>query len=816
MKLKTTIILLIVAIIGITYVFVYEKKQLPHEEWEQLQKKVLPYFKSALVNKLELKNEFGKIVMEKADNDYWFIVEPFRLRANNSEVSSILSDVEFMTKVGSFEKEGDKPFDLKDYGLEGQENYITMYTSVKTSPDKIQVTGPKNKYTVFIGKKLAAGDNVYIKLDTSDEVVVVAGSFFEKINKSLLDLRSKWVFTFDKEAVSQLQIKTNDSDIICEKKGEFWRITEPLQDLADSQKIKDIVAKLKNLEIAREDFLPEGEVNLSKFGLDNPAYTVTVTERGHVQSVIFGYSLDDKVYAKRVDEQTLFLLKDIILAEIKKKPNDLRDRAVVRFDSHGSYGINKLEFKTSSGLISIEKSLDLDWVIRKPIDIYADQDTTKNFIEKIKTLEIADFVSDKPDDLSIYGLKEPVFEVSVTKEENKELAKFYVGNKLPDGNKCYVKRVGEDPVYTVLTAEFYDRLENSLIAFRDRLVCDFDKNLVKKIVIEKADRTFLCEKTNKTDEEGNAIWELSKPIQTHADTNKLNQIVWSLSFLKAENHVAENPNDLKIFGLDNPRMKIQVTYEKTINQNAGNANRSAQEMQNIAADSKENINKIIETKTLLIGGTAGEGEMVNSYAMFDGSDLVFELSWPKIRDFSAELAPTKVLDFERMNVRKLTLAYPDRNIQIEKTNNFWEIKNYDQKDFQGREVDYYIHSLEKLVGEYIEQYKTTNLTQFSLDVPLLTITIEFDDGKEDALCIGKKKDENSYYAKSKNSEFIYVIDKTAIEKLMVKEDGFTIQAAEKKFKEAMDVLNTAKEHIPAEGGSMHGKPSGRSPHGGFH
>ncbi|MCF6149365.1 MAG: DUF4340 domain-containing protein [Candidatus Kuenenia sp.] len=815
MKFKTTIILLIIAIVGITYIFVYEKKQLPQEEWERLQKKVLPYFKSSLVNKIELKNETGKIVLEKADNDYWFIVEPFKLRANNSEVSSILSEFEFMTKVGSFEKEDDKPFDLKDYGLEDQENFITMYTSIKTSPDKIQVTGPKDKYTVFIGNKLAAGDNVYIKLDTSDEVVVVPGSLIEKVNKSLLDLRSKWVFTFDKEAVSQLQIKTNESDIVCVREGEFWRMTEPLDDLADLQKIKDIIAKLKNLEINREDFLPEGENDLSKFGLDDPSYTVTVTERGHTQSVIFGYLLDDKVYAKRVDEQSIFLLKDIILAEIKKKPNDLRDRALVRFDSYGSYGVNKLEFKTRSDLISIEKSLDLDWVIRKPIDIYADQDTTKNFIEKIKTLEIVDFVTDKPDDLSIYGLENPVFEVSVTKEENKELAKFYVGKKLSDGNKCYVKRVGEEPVYTVPTVEFYDKLENALIAFRDRLVCDFDKNLVKKIVIEKADRTFLCEKTNKTDEEGNAIWELSKPVQGYADSNKLNQIVWNLSFLKAENHVMENPKDLKEFGLDNPRMKIHVTYEKVIKEVTENGgDQPAQEKQSPPTDSNENINKIIETRTLLIGNTVTESEMVNSYAMFSDGDLVFELSWPKIRDFNAELVPTKVLDFERMNVRKLTLVYPGRNIEFERSNNFWELKNYDQKDFQSREVDYYIHSLEKLVAEYIEQYKATNLTQFSLDEPQLAIIVELGDGEE-VLYIGKKKDENSYYAKSKDSEFIYVLSKSAVEKVMKKEEDFTIQAAEKKFKEAMDILNTTKEHIPADG-SMHGKPQGHSPHGGFH
>ena len=65
MKLKTTIILLIVAAIGISYIFLYEKKQLPHEEWERLQKKVLPDFKSSMIKKIELNNESGKVVLEK-------------------------------------------------------------------------------------------------------------------------------------------------------------------------------------------------------------------------------------------------------------------------------------------------------------------------------------------------------------------------------------------------------------------------------------------------------------------------------------------------------------------------------------------------------------------------------------------------------------------------------------------------------------------------------------------------------------------------------------------------------------------------------
>lgn len=813
MKLKTTIILLIVAAIGISYVFLYERKQLPHEEWERLQKKVIPDFKSSMIKKIELNNESGKIVMEKTGDDYWYIVEPQKLRADNSEVNSILSEFEFMNKVGSFKKEGDKPFDLKDYGLDVPKTSITMFTNIPAKADKIQVTGPRDKYTVFVGQKLAAGDNVYIKLDTSEEVVVVPGTLHDKVVKNVLDLRSKWVFTFDKEAVDSLQIKTNEFNVVCNRKGSFWRLVEPINDLADLEKIKEIIGKLKNLQIDRADFLPES-VELAKYGLDNPRYTVTINEKGSSQSVVFGHSLDNKVYVKRTDEPTIFFLKDPVLVDLSKKPNDLRDKKVVRFEAIGTYGINKLEIKTPTDLVAIEKSLDLDWKITKPINIYADQDTVKNFIEKIKVLDIEDFVSDKPADLSTYGLKDPVFEISVTKEEDKELAKFYVGNKLPDGTKCYVKRVGEEPVYTVPTAEFYDKIENVLLTFRDKLASDFNKELAKKLVIEKPDRTFVCDITNKKDEEGQIQWELSKPVQTIADANVINQIIWALSFLKVENYVTKAPKDIKAFGLDEPRIKVSVTYEKVAEQPSEKADKQKEEKAEHLLKEKEPLGKTVETRTLLIGKNVKEGDKVNSYCMMSDSDLVFELSWPKIRNFDAELVPTKILHFERSDVRKLVLGYADRSIQLDKVNNVWKIKNY-EKEPQGREVDYFIRNLDELKGSHIEQYKATNLTQFSLDKPQFIVTASVESG-DAVLYVGKKKDAHSYYVKNKDSDYIYVVDSESISKLMKKEEDFTTIVTETAAPEGpVDVTKSPVGEKPL-GTSPHGKPPGSSPHGGLH
>ena len=814
MKFKTTLILLIVAAIGIGYVFLYERKQLPQEEWERLQKKVIPDFKSSLVKKIELKNESGKIVLEKRADSYWYIIDPQKIRADNSEINSILSEFEFMTKIGSFKQESGKTFDLKDYGLDTIKTSITMYTDVHAQPDTIQVSGPKSKYTVIIGQKLAAGDNVYMKLDTSDEVVVVPGSLYEKAHKNILDLRSKWVFSFDKEAVARLQIKTGNNNIVCGKKGSFWRLNEPVDDLADMERIKEILTKLKNLQIESTDFVSDDPSELTKFGLDNPQLTVTITENDVAQTVQFGYTLDNKVYVKRTDEPTIFFLKDMILADLNRKPNDLRDRRVVRFDTIGTYGLNKLEIKTATDSMVIEKALDLDWKITKPINVYADQDTVKNFIEHIKTLEIEDFVSDKPADLAAYGLQDVAFEICVTKEDDKQLARFYVGNKQKDGTKCYVKRINEDPVYTVATAEFYDKLENAILAFRDRLVSEFDKESAKKLVIEKPDRTFVCEKSSKKDSEGQDLWEISKPVQTTADTELINQIIWSMSFLKADSYVEKEPKDLKTYGLDEPVVKVSVTYEKPVEPAPAGQNKRKEEKPDPSGKPPAAVQKTVETRTLLVGKRTQQDARADSYCMYSDSNLVFLLSWPKIKDFTAELVPTNVLRFEKMEVRKLSLVYADNAIQMEKTNNVWKLIGPNKKDPQGGEVDYYVRNLYDLKGSYIEQYKATNLTQFALDKPQLVVTVGLESG-DAVLYIGKKKDENNYYVKNKDADYIFVVDNELIAKLLKKEDDF-MKVSDPLLLIPADALNAPMGKPPMGSGMPHGKMPGGSGHGGMH
>jgi hypothetical protein len=128
---------------------------------------------------------------------------------------------------------------------------------------------------------------------------------------------------------------------------------------------------------------------------------------------------------------------------------------------------------------------------------------------------------------------------------------------------------------------------------------------------------------------------------------------------------------------------------------------------------------------------------------------------------------------------------------------------------QGREVDYFIRNLSELKGNYIEQYKTTNLTQFSLDKPLLSITIGLEGG-DAVLYIGKKKDATSYYVKNKDADYIYVVGNESIASLMKKEEDFTTIVNETASQMPGDEAKASSGEIPAGTTTPHTHP------GGFH
>lgn len=751
MKLKTTIILLIIAAIGFAYVFLYERKQFTTEEAVQRAGIVFPDFKSDKVTRIEIKKGDQITLLEKDDTDNWTLRKPFNVRADKAEVDGILSEFQYMKKISSMEVK--ESTDLKPYGLEEPVFVASLWVGA-IEPTKTSQW--KKEYTILVGSKWAGGNEVFIRYEGSKEMLLVAGTIYDKLGKSISDLRSKKVLDIEAEAVEGMELQYASGEIIsCVRKGNDWRFTKPISDSCDNKMVVEKINKLKNLRIDKNDFITEDDSNLSKYGLDMPKITASVEQRGRTETVIFGHTLDNKVYTKHKDAPSIFMIGETILTELSVKPNDIRNRKVCSFEP---LYVTKLNLKLGETAVTIEKTKEYDWRFTSPINMFADTDAVKGLLNTLQGMEIQNFAADNQKDMTQWGLDLPVSDVEIFKEDGESLVHIQVGKKDEMGKLCYIRRSGENSIFMVKTEDFYDRISNPPLSLRDRLLISYEKEDAERLVVEKKDRTFVCEKSK----DDPSKWVLIEPVKTAADKIPLYNIIWGLSFFKVERYVAQSPKDLTEYGLDSPTIRVTVTYKETIEETI--EERKKDKEGDIYLKPKATTGPLL-TKTLLIGKKVKPDENTNYYAMLADGELVFEVSWSDVKDFEAELAPTRILPFDKALAKAVSLAYNDKEVAYEFKREAWEMIKPETKDVDRREVEVLTYNLENLRAEAIECYSTNNLSQFGLDNPWFKATVGVD-GKEYVLHVGRKTNDNKYYAKSMQLEFIYIIKAEEIDKLM--------------------------------------------------
>ena len=761
MKFKTTIILLIIALIGVAYIFLYEKKQYRKEEWLQRQIMVLPDYKAGQINKIEIKNEKDSIVLENIDEEHWRMLEPLQIRADKAEVTDMLSQFEFLRKIGTIKESEAENFNLKDYGLDQPKIIVNLWKKkggMTLKETDVVATGTESKYTINIGDKLAAGQNtVYINVEGNNkDVFVVSAKILEKINKDINELKNKWVFEFDEDAVERIRIQSDSKEaIVCSKADQLWWVSQPVSDRGDSERIKGILNELKNIKIDKTEFVSDNKDDISRHGLDKPRLTVSIGYKDKSQSILLGHNLDNKVYAKRDDESSIFLVHDVVIRDLDLEPNDLRDKQLLRFDSIGTYGIEKIELKYPDAILTMEKTRQYDWMIKSPTEILADRDTVREFVEKIKDLQIQSYVDDSGGNYDEYGLGESSVEVSVFRKIGEgETVKFMIGKADANGGLCYVKRDGEDAVYSVPTENFYDVATGGFIAFRDKIVLEFPKENARKLVIDRDGKTFVCQKEVDNIEK----WLLTNPVSVEADIDAVNQVVWNLSFLKVGKLVALSAEDLGKYGLDNPGIKVSVTYEGSGGTGSGD--------QVISEEGDLTKPKEKITRTLLVGRKLEpEKDKSNYFAKFADEDMIFQIGWPDVRDYSIELASKSLFDFDTTQATYLKIKYPEKELSLQKDEDKkWKMLQPEEKILKGNFADRVLTTMNVLKAESVVQYTSDNLSEFELDNPKFSVTVGFKDG-ENSLLVGKITD-TDYFVMNKPLNLIYRVRKNKIEDLV--------------------------------------------------
>ena len=246
------IVLLVVAGVFIFSEFVFLK--------ETGEKETAPILKVTPGTIEEIRWQRGADVIELKKNKTWEIVQPLQAAADPLVMQGVLQGLSNLKPERSFQPAGD----LNEYGLNPPQVIIGFLAQGK-------------RQEIKIGAPAAVGNARYFQASGSAAVHLTEGFSLKELDRDLLALREKKVFSLLPEQVEKVEIRSGQKNLEINKTEKGWTDKRVPGRLFSKNKVESFVGEL--LWVKVRAFL-DGEKEVPSWGLQNPSLWVRLTGGG--------------------------------------------------------------------------------------------------------------------------------------------------------------------------------------------------------------------------------------------------------------------------------------------------------------------------------------------------------------------------------------------------------------------------------------------------------------------------------------------------------------------------------------------------------
>jgi hypothetical protein len=385
-------------------------------------------------------------------------------------------------------------------------------------------------------------------------LAAIVGAYALYSGLTLVPVQTPKLLQIKADDITGITLRYPDREIVVsrDEKGN-WKLVEPIKADADRSAVNGLTSSIAGCEIRRT---VEGKASdLAPFGLDKPRVVLTVTVRGKnkLPGIEVGKTtpVGASVYMKTTDKPAVMLTASAFQAAMIKNADELRSHVLMAFN------VGDVRSFTIGHLDGSEVEVDRKsgkWEIAKPASYPADQVAVQQLLDSLINAKIADFVTDKPADLSKYGLGTPHLAVRVLLDKNNRSDSLLFGFKDPDASKnaVYVRTGDGDSVYTVADSLLTDA-DKSANDLRDKTVLAFDPAKVDRVVVSVASKEFSLERA------AGGKWNVIEDGKTSpADVPIVENFLDDARDLKGQKIVEDPMTDPKKYGMDQPTEQIAL------------------------------------------------------------------------------------------------------------------------------------------------------------------------------------------------------------------------------------------------------------------
>jgi Domain of unknown function (DUF4340) len=355
--------------------------------------------------------------------------------------------------------------------------------------------------------------------------------------------------------------------------------------------------------------------------------------------------------------------------------------------------IDQIIVKSAKGETTTAAKQGERWQQTQPAAVAADEAEISGITSNLASLEVQRVVEEQPADLKPFGL-DPA-RIEVTFRQGGKERNLLIGGKTPTGGDLYA-RVSDKPRVFVIASFVEAAFNKSPFELRDKTILKFDRDKTDRLEIESTDRTLTIAKQG-------ADWRITAPVDARADFNIVEGILGRLNSTPMKAIVSNDPdaNALKEYGLDKPVATARVGAGST-------------------------------QAALAIGKGAGEGAV---YARDLSRPMVFTVESAladELKRPTDDLRIKDLFDARSFNTTRVEISRGGQLLTFEKDKDAWKQVAPAAKPADAAKVD---ALLTALTGARATGFADTAP---ALDTPDLTVSLKFDEGKQDKVSFAKK------------------------------------------------------------------------------
>jgi hypothetical protein len=438
MNWRTTLALTVIAFGVFAYLRFFEIKQPGTDEAKRQAQNVVNFDRDK-INGITIQNGDEKIEVRRRDNK-WRLQTPIKDQADSSLIENLLSDLETWQKdatISAKEVDANKN-GLNEYGL--------------TKPRlRLKLAGQDRPPEILFGKDAALEGRMYVRFANSKETFLVGQSIRKDIDKKPEEFRDRKLTDLIMAQVSRVILKTPTGEMELQKKGDHWDIVKPLRARGDNQKISDLIAQVTTARI--QQFVADDHGDLHPYGLAEPRGAITLftpeDKQGQLLQIGGVPEKDkDQMYVRFTPRGSVYTLPKKIEEILNTKPDDLRDRHLVRIDTNILDRIT-IDAPGKGKMVLARKGEN--WTIASRKNIPANSGEVRRLIDTLQNEQVTKFVEDVASNLPKYGLDKPQLQLTFSSFASENTAETKAGEQ-PFATVAFGK-VDGDSVYARLADE---------------------------------------------------------------------------------------------------------------------------------------------------------------------------------------------------------------------------------------------------------------------------------------------------------------------------------------------------------------------------